>query len=292
MSASTTDQLQTFTLDQVSEIAIFYREFGFAVIKSVFSQEEIARAHESTNRIKAMVESGEIIKRGNVWPFVDGESAQARTCFWLSMYDDYLDQMRTDQRVLQVLKPLIGENIKQLTNQCHWKPPGTKISVNFHTDRINRKPDEHFREVGNSFVQLAVAIDPMTPDNGPLLVVPGSHKSIYEMNLGGANYNNGHPSRDMLTERGYTEADLMPVIIEAGDVALWHPDTIHGSDQNTSDRDRCIYINGYIKASSTWRGNWAFLKGQSIPVPPIDVPAPVYADSLDEDWQEHFPLGA
>ncbi len=279
-----------FSLAQTEEIAQFYRENGFAVVKSVFTEEEIARAHVVSDRIKAEMESGALKSRGNSQVICDGESGQARACFWVSMLDEYLDQVRTDSRLLQILEPMIGNSIRQLTNQFHWKPPGTNISVSFHTDRVNRKPDDHFRDLANSFVQLGIAIDPMTADNGPLLIVPRSHLSTEEIREEHGNYSNGHPSRELLANRGYTDEDLVPVLLEPGDVALWHPDTIHGSDENTSDIDRCMYISGYIKASSTWRGNWAFIKGQSVPVPPIDASTPVSPNSCDENWKERFPL--
>lgn len=287
---STTATFPSFSLQQSAAAADFYREYGFAVCKHVFSSEEIARVHAATNRLKAGIEAGTLQSRGSINCIRHHTSGKARANYWGSIIEPELDALRTDQRMLQIIKPLLGDSIRQLTNHLHWKPPGTTVSVNFHTDRVNRKPDGHFRDLGNAFVQTAIAIDPMTPDNGPLLVVPGSHKSAKEMREDEGNYGDGHPDRSILAQKGFTEEDLYPVIAEAGDVVLWHPDTIHGSDQNNSDIDRCIYINGYIKASCTWRGHWAFIKGQGIPIPPIDVPVAVFPNACDERWQERFPL--
>lgn len=284
------NHVETFTIEQSAAAAVFYREHGYMVIKNVFSADEIAEAHEASDRIKTAIESGALQNRGNVLCFRDQDCGLARAAFWVSQLDQRLDALRTDQRVHKILKPLIGSSMRQLTNQFHWKPPGSSVSINFHTDRVNRKPDQDFRDLGNSFVQFAISIDPMTQDNGPLLIIPGSHRSYEEIREAEGNYGNGHPSRDILSQRGYSEEDLVAIISEPGDVVCWHPDTIHGSDQNTSEIDRCIYINGYIKASSTHRGHWAFIKGQSIPVPELDVPLPVSPNSCDEDWIRRFPL--
>lgn len=290
MSPSLSCSYPSFSLADLDAAADFYQTHGFAVFTSIFTTEEIQQAQAATNRIKAGIENGQLQNRGNFMVFCDEDTGLARASFWVSMLEAYLDQLRTDQRILKILEPLIGTHIRQLTNSLHWKPPGTSVSISFHTDRVNRKPDAHFRNLADSFVQLAIAIDPMTMDNGPLLLIPGSHCSQEEMREVTGNYNNGHPSRAQLTARGYTESDLVAIIGKPGDIVIWHPDTIHGSDQNTSQIDRCMYISGYIKAQSTWRGHWAFVHGQGVPVPPIDVPAAISPNSIDEDWQRRFPL--
>ena len=290
MSVSLSSTYPSFQLSETEAAAEFYRANGFAVYASVFTPDDIRAAQRACDRIKVGIESEQLRNRGNFMTFRDQDSGLARASFWVSMQEEYLDQMRIDQRLLSILTPLIGQDIRQLTNSLHWKPPGTSVSISFHTDRVNRKPDEHFRDLADSFVQLGIAIDPMTDTNGPLLIIPRSHLSQEEMREDAGNYNNGHPSRAILAERGYGEDDLVAITGNPGDVVIWHPDTIHGSDQNTADIDRCMYINGYIKAQSTWRGNWAFVKGHGVPVPPIDVPAAISPNSIDEDWQRRFPL--
>jgi len=130
-------------------------------------------------------------------------------------------------------------------------------------------------EKAAGYIQTGLAVDPMTEENGCLLVVPGSHIDPvpFDRKVKQTNFGSGAVSTDILSTVGYSENDLLPLRADPGDIALWHVDTIHGSDENHSDVfDRCLFINGYVDARNCMRGQWAFINGKSIPLPPIDVP--------------------
>jgi len=282
-----------FTMDQLDLVAEHYRERGYAIVRGVFAADEIAVAHAATDRIKARAQAiGRPWRQGNAHTVVGDDPAigtTVRAAMWVSHLAPELEALRIDPRMLAICAPLIGTTLRQMTNQLHWKPPGSQVAINFHTDRVNRKPDGAFRHLGRSFVQSAIAIDPMTVDNGALLVIPGSHRAIEELIDTGGNYGSGDASRAILERRGYGEADLVAVHAAPGDVALWHPDTIHGSDVNRSQAmDRCIYINGYIDARATSRGQFAFIGGRPVPIPPLEVPVLLRheLDGVDQfPWQ-------
>jgi hypothetical protein len=45
-------------------------------------------------------------------------------------------------------------------------------------------------------------------------------------------------------------------------VAIWHLYLVHGSGPNRSPTDRRFHINGYVRAASCDRGEWAFRAGR------------------------------
>ena len=75
------------------------------------------------------------------------------------------------------MEPLIGRNLKQIANQVTWKTPGSDgADLRFHQDARFRRPAAAFRQLGTSYVQTFVAVDPHTVENGCLKIYPGSHR--------------------------------------------------------------------------------------------------------------------
>ncbi len=276
----------SFTLDQADAAARYFHEQGYALFKGVFSPDEIAAAKAATDRVKQRgYDVGKSFRQGNLCYWLHDDKNVGTNVIgmqWPSYLEPALESMRIDPRMLQILRPLIGENARQIINQLHWKTPGSTFSVNYHRDRENRRPAEAFRNLAASYIQTGTCIDPMTEENGPLLVIPGSHIDPIPFQRDvPANFGSGDVSDDILRTVGYSKDDLVPIHAEAGDVALWHVDVIHGSGPNrTATMDRCLYINGYVDARHCMRGHWAFIQGQPIPLPPIDVPVLVQFDAI------------
>ncbi len=161
----------------------------------------------------------------------------------------------------------------------HWKPPGAKAEFGLHQDSRSRRPRDAFRELATSYVQTGIAIDPHTPANGAMVVVPGSHR------LGELPFDASRPAMDValddsanLQRLGVDAAKTVPLTMQPGDLALWHVHTLHGSGPNRAAIDRRLYINGYVTAANCDRGEWAFRDG--VPCPLTGEPALVHYEDL------------
>ena len=86
---------------------------------------------------------------------------------------------------------------------------------------------------------------------------------------------------------GLSDEDVIDLLLEPGDLALWSPYLVHGSGKNTSGHKRRLYINGYVRAADCDRGEWAFRGGQPVPFGP--EPALVHYDELRERPGPHYP---
>jgi len=95
---------------------------------------------------------------------------------WPSYHDAVMDKFRTDPRLLMILEPLIGCDIKQIINQVHWKRPGSNTSWPLHRDVRSRRPGNAFIDLYTSWVQTGIAVDPHLKENGAMQIVPGSHR--------------------------------------------------------------------------------------------------------------------
>lgn len=271
-------------IDSTAVAERFHRD-GWAVVRGVFAPSEVAAIHAATDRLRDWALSfGGNYRHGNLVTWIDqiGPDLVLRGMQWPAHRETVLESVRTDPRMLAIVAGIAGLDLRQIINQIHWKPPGSRSSIQWHADRKNRTPVEAFRDLESSYVQTAIAVDPMVVDNGPLLLVQGSHRRPGCLNdQGYGNFARDGIDRSMIHRLGFSDDDIIAVACEPGDVILWHVDTIHGSDLNRHQRlDRCIYINGYISARSTMRGHWAFISGRPVPLPPIDVPVLIHREDI------------
>jgi ectoine hydroxylase-related dioxygenase (phytanoyl-CoA dioxygenase family) len=188
--------------------------------------------------------------------------------------------------VLALLEPLLGRDLKQIINQLHWKTPGAAGGeFGYHQDIRFRRPREAYREPAASYVQTGIAIDPHRVDNGAMTVLPGSQR-LGEVAFGAGGPVMARPLSDHdLTALGVDPAGKVDLLLEPGDVALWHLNLIHGSGPNRSPDDRRFYLNGYVIAGNCDRGEWAFRDG--VPCA-LGEPALVHYEDLHRRPEPHY----
>jgi hypothetical protein len=208
---------------------------------------------------------------------------------WPAYISPLLERYRTDLRMHDILSPLIGSDLKQVINQIIWKPPHSQCSsYAYHQDHRFRRPASAYRELGSSFVQTAIAIDPHTSDNGCLTMFRGSHKlGDLELGLEGSVYDSACTISHAIN-RGLDEADLIEILLEPGDMALWNPYTVHGSGGNHASINRRTYLNGYVKANNSDRGEWAFRDGKPCA---LGEPVLVQYEDLYKRPEPHYVKG-
>ncbi|MBV8853309.1 MAG: phytanoyl-CoA dioxygenase family protein [Sinobacteraceae bacterium] len=212
---------------------------------------------------------------------------------WMAWISPLFEQMRRDLRYLTILEPFLGRDIKQISHQIHWKPPGAKYTFyRYHQDARFRNQDatRNFLE-GN--VTTGLAIDRQTVANGALRVIPRSHRRGYLGLSEDGTIMTGHTPDDDLRQAGLDPGRAVICEMEPGDLLLWTLYTVHGSAPNCSDYDRRFLINSYVRAADSHRGEWAFRNGISTPLgtePEIckyeqlrEKPGPFY---IEPTWTE------
>jgi len=246
-----------------------YRQSGYAVVKGVFRPDEVRELADAFDRVyrqglthranfrhqNVLFRVADDVERGRI----------VRMVQWPSYFEPVLARYRTDRRILEILAPLLGRDLKQIINQLHWKPPGAGGEFGYHQDIGFRRPRTAYRMAEISYVQTGIAIDPHRPENGAMTVLPGSHK-LGELAFEKTGERNGRVMDRSLSDAdlaalGLDPASTVDLCLDAGDVALWHLHTIHGSGPNLSHGERRFYLNGYVTAANCDRGEWAFRDG-------------------------------
>ncbi|MBK8374080.1 phytanoyl-CoA dioxygenase family protein [Sphingorhabdus sp.] len=262
-----------------------YREHGYAIVRRLVSRAELARLGDAADAVhREGLNHGKSFRHGNLHYRL--EAGEVRMVQWPSYHNDVLADFRIDQRILQLLEPLIGCDLKQIINQVHWKKPGGRGNFAYHQDSRFRKPDHAYRNLGEAYVQTGLAIDPHDPLSGGMKILPGSHlRGSVDIDKLGVEMGDA-PQEALLEAAGFDPAGLIDVELEPGDFALWSPYLIHGSGTNNADHFRRFYINGYVRAEDCDRGEWAFREGE--PVPLGGKPALVHYEQLFERPEPHY----
>lgn len=256
----------TALVDTALSSAAHYREFGYAVVRNVFGPAELRELAAAFDRVYAeAVQHPTSFRHQNVFYRIVEDPACGRIvrfAQWPSYFEPTLARFRTDKRLLGILEPLIGDNLKQIINQLHWKPPGAqRVEFGYHQDIHFRRPPEAYREPGASYVQTMIAVDAHRRENGAMTVYPGSHRlGALTFRERGRILEEPMSAHDLL-ELGLDPDGLVDLELDPGDVALWSLYTIHGSGPNRSSGDRRAYVNGYVRAENCDRGEWAFRNG-------------------------------
>ena len=268
-----------------------YREFGYAVVRGVFAPDEIRELAEAVDRVYAQgLAHGASFRHQNVFYQVAPDPKLGpivRFVQWPAYFDDVFERFRLDQRMWHILAPLLGQDLKQIINQLHWKPPGAgNVEYGYHQDIRFRRPRSAYRQPESSYVQTGIAVDPHRRENGAMIVFPGSHK-LGELTF---DQKNDRVMDTPLTDEDIARAGLDPaskvdLILEPGDVAFWNLFTVHGSGPNSSAVDRRFYLNGYVAAEHCDRGEWAFKGGEPCA---LGEPVLVHYEELYSRPEPHY----
>ena len=279
-----------------------FRDQGYAIVRGLFDPDEMAEVQEAARAVYAEgVKHPSSYRHKNLYFDViddpDGGHVMLQA-HWFSWINETLDRYRRHPKVFEVLQPLLGDDIKQIANQIHWKPPGARLTgFRFHQDLRFRDKDSLDGDPFANSVTMGLAIDRTTAENGALQVVPGSHKLGYlGLSDDGGVLMKGATAEEELRKAGIDPASIVTCELEPGDAVLWSLLTVHGSGANRSRHDRAFNINSYVRASASARGELTFQGGAPVPLgeePVLCKYDGLYTDPgpfhVTDDWYKEAP---
>ena len=273
-----------------ADLAHYWRD-GYAIVRGFFSTDEITEISEAIDQLQAEgVAHGRCFRHGNLFYNVarqdDEGEPLVRMVQWPSYHQTVLNGVRLDSRFARLLEPLIGSDLKQIINQVHWKAPGSLGDFAWHQDSRFRRPQTAYRNLATAYVQTGLAIDPHTPESGCMRFIPRSHLRG-DLGMDSSKLVLGTAMNEAALEQvGLCEEDILDLVLEPGDLALWSPYLVHGSGTNRSDHKRRLYLNGYVRAHDCDRGEWAFRDGAAVPLGPR--PKLVHYEDLFDNPEPHY----
>ncbi|SMF02610.1 phytanoyl-CoA dioxygenase family protein [Pseudobacteriovorax antillogorgiicola] len=219
-----------------AQIDEFY-EIGFLVLENLFHPEEIDQIGKSFDIIAKLASRRKTTFHMNGTQFVVNGDRIDRVV-WCAGVQPQLLEFAHSKRLLGPVSQILGsQQISQLICQAHFKFPKDGVAFPWHQDSEHRKfGSEYWSDINGlgSYVQCLLAVDDVTPENGPVHFVPRSCQQ-------GHLYLEKHPEqRESFQKGAYTTPEL-----KAGSLVLFGPYTVHGSQANSSLKPRRVFINGF-----------------------------------------------
>ena len=164
----------------------------------------------------------------------------------------------TEPRILDYVQEILGEDLICWGTHYFCKLPGDTRQVSWHQDA------SYWPLTPSRTVTVWLAIDDAALDNGPMTVIPGSHRR------GQIPFDRSAPEEDNVLNQTVSSPDSyggapVPFVLKAGQISLHSDLLLHGSQPNRSDRRRCgltmRFVPPEVRAYSGWNRNAVICRG-------------------------------
>ena len=218
-------------------------ETGFLVIEDAVTAEELeelrsefSRWVEESREYKS--DYGETLDGRPRFDLQPGHSAEKPGLRRIQSPEEVSDLFANIMRnaaTVDFCAELIGPSIRFHHGKINSKLPGTATQVKWHQDFP-------FEPMSNDdMITALLFVDEVTLENGPLEVLPGTHKGPIH-----SHWHNGVFTGSV--DQGIIDAQSDKIVKctgEAGSVCLMHARLLHGSAPNLSEGSRTLYITTY-----------------------------------------------
>lgn len=142
--------------------------------------------------------------------------------------------------VLAPARDLLGPDIRLHTSKLNMKSAEYGAAVEWHQDWA------FYPQTNDDVLAVGVVIDDMGPENGPLMVFPGTHRGpVFDHHADGV-----FCGAMDLAAAGLDPRDAVALTGPAGTLTFHHARIVHGSALNRSDRDRRLLFYEMMAADA------------------------------------------
>ena len=211
-----------------STLAAEFERDGYAVVRGVFRDEQLAAMTVEFDRIVTQLEgSGEEVNArwgGPRTAALDGGASTVLHTHNVQQYSAVWLRALLDEHFLDACEALLGPDVVLHHTKLFLKPPRTGAPFPLHQDW------SYFPTERDSMLAAVVHVSASCDEMGGLRVVPGSHR------LGRAEATSGQGASKVLDR--FSMEDSVAIDAAPGDVLFFHAFTLHGSLPNRSERPR------------------------------------------------------
>ena len=220
-----------------------FNEDGFFVWEDMYSSAEIAQKH---NYIEQIVTNTDRWPSGMFMYGDDGSDDVPTTISAGHLHDwTFIDWAR-DERIFQVVRPLLGDDIAVYNTSVFMKPPRSPVIIPWHQDQV------YYAVTTEFLVACWVALMDITIDNGALKYLRAGHRS---------GILSTSPPRDADAassfDREVVDIDANRVVdvpVPAGSAIFHHSLAPHYSGPNKTDSPRWAIALDYMRADYRFTG--------------------------------------
>src|SRR3984957_8546281 len=207
----------------------FYRENGYVVVPDVIGPDVLAKARA---KLAELIEKSRDISASDaVYDLEDAHTPRnprVRRIKDPHINGEIYAKMLKSPEIMDLVVQLIGPDLRMDHTKLNIKPARGGEPVEWHQDWAFSP------HTNDDILEVCVMIEDCTLENGPMLMIPGSHQGpVYDHHYQGYFAGAMDPAA-----AGLDVANAAPIIGKAGAISLHHVRTVHGSRANLSNRDR------------------------------------------------------
>jgi ectoine hydroxylase len=224
---------------------------GYLVLEDIFTDAEVAALQRETGRLladpDALEEETLITEPG---------AREIRSIFAIHRQNAMMHRLAADERLAGVARFLLGDEVYIHQSRLNYKPGFRGKEFYWHSDFETWHTEDGMPRM--RALSMSVLLAENTPHNGPLMLIPGSHRLFvscvgrapedhYKMSLKRQEF--GVPDEDTLAELAHEHGIVAPVG-KPGTVILFDCNTMHGSNGNITPFPRANAFMVYNAVSN------------------------------------------
>lgn len=209
-----------------------YEQDGYLIVKKFLDSEEVA--------LFSGLATGDTV-RNNAFDLKDQSGKYTKLTLWFTPGNDTFGLLTRSEKIVNAAQTLLGDG-----EVCH-----------FHSKLLQKEPKvggawEWHQDYGywykngflyaDALISVMFAITEATKQNGCLQVLKGSHKmGRFEHNFAGEQQGADMP----FVEEAMKRCERVYVELQPGDFLFFHPNLLHMSEANLSNKPRWSLISAY-----------------------------------------------
>jgi ectoine hydroxylase-related dioxygenase (phytanoyl-CoA dioxygenase family) len=210
----------------------YYRENGYLLVEDAVTPDRLQAlrrvTYELIERSRAVMESDE------VYDLDEGHAPDRPRLTRIKLphkrHPIFWETLKSP-RIAGLLQDLLGPDVLLQTSKLNTKAPGGGAAVEWHQDWA------FYPHSNDDLLALGLMLEDVDLENGPLMVIPGSHKGPILSHHNAEGIFCGAIAPDDPLFRPKRAVTLTG---RAGSMTVHHARTLHGSAPNMSDRARLI----------------------------------------------------
>ncbi|HEU5136504.1 MAG TPA: phytanoyl-CoA dioxygenase family protein [Steroidobacteraceae bacterium] len=274
-------------MDAIQNLVESYEQDGFVLIPEAFSEQEIACLKQRLPFFAAEESPRRVVEK-------DGVSV--RSVYGPHLTDALFQRLTRDKRLLDPVMRIIGGDTYVYQTKINFKKGFGGDVWQWHQDYIFWLKEDGVPKP--QLITAAVYLDEVTEFNGPLYLIPGSHKeNVIDVDADETALGSYRESPSWISN---LTADLKYSISKegvarlirrrgvaaprgaAGSVLLFHPNVVHASASNILPFDRVLVLITYNRVDNKPQGTQQqrpdFLCGREFSALRPDLFTPLAAD--------------
>lgn len=216
-----------------------YRDNGFLFLPELFSQEEVQGLYTEMQHMRQ-----EYARAARQEVIAEPDSGEVRSIFNVHRLNDLFARLVRDPRVLNVARDILGSEVYIHQSRINYKPGFQGKEFYWHSDFETWHSEDGMPAM--RAVSCSILLTDNNEVNGPLLLIPGSHRHF--ISCPGETPDDNYKKSLKKQEIGVPDDVLLRYLSDmggitsctgkAGSVVFFDCNTMHGSNSNISPYPR------------------------------------------------------